>query len=1688
MTIPLKVLLVEDNPSDAELIEHELRRAGIEAVVTRIDQERDLQPALDQAPDLILTDYQLPQFNGLQVVKMVRAAGLDLPVIIVSGTIGEDVAVEALRLGAVDYLLKDRLSRLGPAVTSALEQRRLRAEKRAVDEALRLSEAHLSNLLDNASEAIISIDEDQNIVLFNRSAERMFGYRLEEIIGQPLDLLIPAALVSIHHQHARDFFDEATDEHLVRMRRELTGRRKDGSEFPSEIGLSRLIEQGRTTVTAIVADITERKRAEAALRESEKRFRALIENSNDAITLLDAKGIAVYDSPAAPGMLGYAPDDWIGREVFALIHPDDLPTIRDLFQSVVETPGARVNSTFRLRHQSGAWLWIEAVATNLLAEPSVMAIVLNYHDITERKRAEVALAASEAELRALFAAMHDAVLVIDRAGVYREIAPTNQEADPELRHLPPQELLGKRLQDIFPAEQAEVFYGIIQQVLATKQNAQIEYELVFGNQAVWYEASISPLNADRTLWVARDITERKRAEEAISQQAVEYETLLSTITEGFWMVDEHGRLLDVNAAYCSLSGYSKAELLQFAIQDIEAAESLEEIGRRIQAIMATGTDRFESKHRTKDGRILDVEINAAFWPERKRFFVFIQDITKRKQSDQRIVDDLEFRQKILSAAPIGVLTYRATGECVSANGAAAEIVGITLENLIAQNFRQIESWQESGLFDAAVAVLMTGAIQHRDVQITTMFGRTAWWTVGLAPFTSGSELHLLLVFSDISNLKRVEADLHSKVETLQTLAEIDHEIIATTDPQGILDLVCRRAAALVNVPKSTITAQSGAEMEVAAHFGLNDMASFNAMFKRLRQSGIIHSASVDSNQPLVINDLSANGLPMAVLESIEGIRAMLVIPLVAHERAAGALAVFDTQPHVWRADEIDVLSMLAGQAAIALANARLYQAEREQRALAEALRDTAEALSGTLDVDEVWDRILQNIERVVVSDTADVSLLEDNLTHIVRTHGYQQFGIVTAEVLEQLYPIDQLANLQRMVETGQPVIIADVLTNSGWVTKPHFEWVRSYLGAPIRINTQVVGFIGLCSAEPDSFTQLHARHLLAFADQAAIALQNARLLAETERRAEQSVQLYEAARDLALERDVPSLLMSIVEQAKSLLAAPSGFIYLYDRARQDLELTIENDLRIPIGTRLRLGEGLAGQVAYTREPLLLDDYQTWEGHSPQFAVTLSRAVLEVPMLFSGELIGVLGVNEVNESTRRYTEADMRLLSLFAHQASGAVQNAQLLESERSQRQRLDILYRAGQAINSALDVATILDRLTDQAMRVTHATHGSVLIARRELDHFERRSMRGYSDKLIEKARADMLSLADGLNSRAFHTGEVVYVPDVQIDPDYFPLVLQTRAEIAVPILQNGHAIGNLDLQSPEPDAFHDADLGFLKALTDQVAVALEKARLFEEIQQYTVELEDRVAQRTQELTAANLRLTDLDHLKDQFVSMVSHEFRSPLTSILSSAEMLDAYSAKWTEDKKREHLTRIQESVRRMTDLLDDILTLGKMDSGKSRFNPKPIELHKFCRDIIEEFQLAAGREYRLLLIEHTEALNAEMDIALLRHILSNLISNAIKYSPQGSRIEVEVAKQTESVVFRVSDEGLGIPAEDQAHLFESFYRASNAANIQGTGLGLAIVKRSVERHGGTLEFVSEVNKGTTFTVRLPIDQPVNS
>ncbi|MDP3828798.1 MAG: PAS domain-containing sensor histidine kinase, partial [Polaromonas sp.] len=233
-------------------------------------------------------------------------------------------------------------------------------------------------------------------------------------------------------------------------------------------------------------------------------------------------------------------------------------------------------------------------------------------------------------------------------------------------------------------------------------------------------------------------------------------------------------------------------------------------------------------------------------------------------------------------------------------------------------------------------------------------------------------------------------------------------------------------------------------------------------------------------------------------------------------------------------------------------------------------------------------------------------------------------------------------------------------------------------------------------------------------------------------------------------------------------------------------------------------------------------------------------------------------------------------------------------------------------------------------------------------------------------------------------------------------------------------------------------------------------------------------------------RQRELNELRSRFVAMTSHEFRTPLASILSSGEILKHYGERLPAPEKAEVLDTIAASVQRMTRMLDRVLLIGKAEAQMLEFEPQPLDLEKLCRQLVQEartLQPDGPCELRLLFAAGGGA--GLHDEKLLRHILGNLLSNAVKYSPLGGIVLCRVFLEDRQLVLEVSDNGIGIPADEITHLFESFHRASNVGAIPGTGLGLAIVKNAVDLYGGTIEvsrLVGPAGSGTCFTVRLPL------
>jgi signal transduction histidine kinase len=270
-----------------------------------------------------------------------------------------------------------------------------------------------------------------------------------------------------------------------------------------------------------------------------------------------------------------------------------------------------------------------------------------------------------------------------------------------------------------------------------------------------------------------------------------------------------------------------------------------------------------------------------------------------------------------------------------------------------------------------------------------------------------------------------------------------------------------------------------------------------------------------------------------------------------------------------------------------------------------------------------------------------------------------------------------------------------------------------------------------------------------------------------------------------------------------------------------------------------------------------------------------------------------------------------------------------------------------------------------------------------------------------------------------------------------------------------------------------------IDVLVRSLQYAIERQKVSDLLRETNENLVTQIEQKTAELMKAK----EINQLQSELVSMFSHDFRSPLTTVLSCVELLQNKSDRLNEERKTYLFQMLRSASKNMVQLLDEVLLVGKADSGTLECQLSELDLEGFCYQLIEELQINADKKHiQLFFLCDRQFPKSLWDENLLRHILGNLLANAIKYSPEYGRVEFELTKSDRQIIFRIQDWGIGIPQQDLQHLFEPFHRASNVGKTPGTGLGLAIVKSCVTTHQGQVTIDSEINVGTSAIVTLPM------
>lgn len=335
-----------------------------------------------------------------------------------------------------------------------------------------------------------------------------------------------------------------------------------------------------------------------------------------------------------------------------------------------------------------------------------------------------------------------------------------------------------------------------------------------------------------------------------------------------------------------------------------------------------------------------------------------------------------------------------------------------------------------------------------------------------------------------------------------------------------------------------------------------------------------------------------------------------------------------------------------------------------------------------------------------------------------------------------------------------------------------------------------------------------------------------------------------------------------------------------------------------------------------------------------------------------------------------------------------------------------------------------------------------------------------------------------------FREGFAVAIDDIYtsgIAPCHIEMLtdLEVKANIVVPMLRNTTLWGLLIAHHCQSIRhWRVREVRFLQQLGVQMSVALEQAELYQKLQQNNLALE----QSNRRLRVALLKEHELSGLKSKFLSVTSHEFRTPLTTIRSSTELLESFRC--SEQEQQKLYRQIYQAVDYMVELLEDVRFMSHNEFEYPNVTLVSVNPIEFCQSVLQEIQLSIAQSRHFIFTSNSVPSMLCFDTKILRQILYNLLSNAVKYSKPSQEIELIISYENNQFFMQVKDQGIGIPEEDKPYLFETFYRGKNVGTIRGTGLGLSIVKRSIEAQGGVLTFESKLGKGTTFSVTLPLQE----
>jgi GAF domain-containing protein len=952
------------------------------------------------------------------------------------------------------------------------------------------------------------------------------------------------------------------------------------------------------------------------------------------------------------------------------------------------------------------------------------------------------------------------------------------------------------------------------------------------------------------------------------------------------------------------------------------------------------------------------------------------------------------------------------------------------------------------------------------------------------------------LFEEVQARNRALADANKQLtETLeqQTATSKILRVISrsSTDAQPVFGSTAESSARLCDAERALIYRFDGEFLRLVASYNaspqLVEFIKCNPISPG-RQSNSARAAL--ERQTVHIPDAQADAEYTYGVRHVDPIRSTVAVPMLKGNVLLGVIVIYRLEVRPFTDKQISLVETFADQAAIAISNVGLFEEVQARNA---ELRVTLEQQTATSELLKVIGRSTFNLQPVfeTLAENA-VKLCEAEHAFIFRFDGQLLRSVATYNIPPALksfvdanpIPPGRGSGAGRAALERRTVQIEDMRTD------PEFTYgatqvgpMRTLLAVPMLRADEVLGVILITRPEVQLFCDNHIALMETFADQAVIAIENTRLF--------EALQVRNRELRAALEQQT----------------ATSEVLSVISRSKFDLQPVFETIAR---GAALLCGGIMGGVFRYDGELMHVGAMvnfaaggeESWRGFFPRAAtpdIATGRAILEktvavvtdvkahsraewarevsraggyqsamaVPMLREGVVLGAILVARAEPGP--FPEVQIELLKTFADQAVIAIENTRLFEEVQARNRDLTALGEVGRAVSSTLDLNLVLKTIVERAVELSDTDAGSIFYYRPQTRRFELGETVGLDRETV--ARYRKLAIAAGQTGlgEAIAKREPLPIPDVTkrasnaLRDAAFEAGM--HAALIVPLLGSESALGALVLQRRQTGEFPPTVVSLMQSFADQSAIALENARLFDEI-----------AQKSRELEIASQH-------KSQFVANMSHELRTPLAAILGYAELIQEGFYGPLPDKALDSLTRIHSNGKHLLGLINTVLDVAKIESGQFTLNMAEYAIESIVETVRSATESLAQNKKIALKTEVAKSLPIGLgDEQRLTQVLLNLVGNAIKFTDTG---EVRVTAKAMNGHFTVSvtDTGPGIPEAHQMRIFDQFHQvdSSNTKAKGGTGLGLAIAKQIIEMHGGRIWVESTFGKGSTFRMELP-------